>query len=123
MEKYIYRSQVFEDVDELMNEISDDIDLSECFNDYLDDAYPSVTIYGYDFSPSEILNSNNCYYSALNDFKNAELDDMRYDIEHLCADDTFDRYGIEVECVDDEDEQLDDDEEDDDDWEMSVLGA
>lgn len=103
-----------------MDEISDDIEVSDYLNDYLDDAYSSVDIYGYTFAPSYIVSNSDCYDSILNNFKNSELDDMRYDIEHLCSGDTFDRYGIEVECIDDDD---DDEEDDDDDWEMSVLGG
>lgn len=80
------------------------------FDEYLNDTERNVEIYGYEFTPSDVLRSNEGFYeNALEDWANDmvsnEYENADYEFRHCCPGDSFWICNYEIFVYEDEEEE------------------
>lgn len=96
VETYYNEQELAELISENMSE--------EDYDNMLDDCYPEVEIMGMSYSPSVALYRLDeiAYNCGFNDYKDSQISDIRYELERLDNGETYENYGYEVTCIDNE---------------------
>lgn len=107
MVKYLYDGEMFDDIDEVLDAITDDFDES-IYDDMLDDCYGDINICGIDYPASIALYRVDeiAYRCGMNDYIDTILSEISSELESIVEGDTLDMYGVEVEVVEVDDDDL-----------------
>ena len=107
MRKFLVDGNDFEEVQEVINYITDNGDFYNSFDMMLDEYYEDVNVCGCTFNPSYALKKTDLI--AYNCGKNDYIDSLTYDldntIDRMSNGDIGDFYGVEVECKENEEEE------------------
>ena len=103
MRKFLVNGNVFEEVQEVINYITDNGDFDDSYDMMLDECYEEINVCGYTFNPSYALKELDLI--VYNCGKNDYIDSLTYDlddtIDRMSNGDIEDFYGVEVECIND----------------------
>lgn len=102
---YGWRVEVMDGIEDVIEAILDQMD-SVYFDDMLDECYQEINIFGYDFTPSDILKSCDpvAYRCEFENYKDNLRYDIECDLEVMCDGDQIDFYGLDVTCIEEEED-------------------
>lgn len=95
MKKFTVDGKEFTEAREVAQYIIDNADLTEDYNEMLDECYDMVNVCGYEYYPA---------YRGYSDFTDSLYADLESEIDRLEDGEDGDFYGYEVECIEDESE-------------------
>lgn len=101
---YGWKVKVMDDIEDVTEAILDQME-STYFDHMLDECHQEVNIFGYDFTPSDILKSCDpvAYRCGFEDYKDSLRDDIEYELERLTPGEEPYLYGVIVTLVEEED--------------------
>lgn len=106
MKKYTLDGREFTEARKVAQYIIDNADLTENYNEMLDDCYEMVNVCGYEYYPSIALERLDpiAYRCGYSDYTDSLYADLESEIDSLEDGEDGEFYGYEVECSEDESE-------------------
>lgn len=104
MKKFTVDGREFTEAREVAQYIIDNADLTEIYNDMLDECYGMVNVCGYEYYPSVALERLDpiAYRCGYSDFADSLYDDLIHPLENIDGGDFAEFYGITVEVEESE---------------------
>lgn len=106
---YGWKVQIMDNIDDVVEAILDQMD-SAYFDDMLDECCQQVEVCSYVYTPSEVLKSCDpvAYDYEFENYKDNLSYDIGYDLDRMYDGEQTNFYGVDVTCIDEEEEEEED---------------